>query len=150
MRFGFNIIRGDILQTARFGVWSFHHDDEQKYRGGPPCFWEIVDGDPVTGVILQRLIDKLDGGIVLKKGYFPTHFGSYSKSFDRALLGSAGWPAAVCRDIFDGSAAYVDGSPSDTTAPIFHDPTNRQMIRFVGKVASSTMSRVWKRPVHSQ
>src|SRR4051812_38862639 len=84
MRFGFNIIRGDILHTARFGVWSFHHDDQQNYRGGPPYFWEIFNGDAVTGVILQRLTNRLDAGIVLKKGYFQTEFGSYSMSFDRA------------------------------------------------------------------
>src|SRR6266568_2030454 len=35
LRFGFNIIRGEILKSSHYGVWSFHHDDEQKYRGGP-------------------------------------------------------------------------------------------------------------------
>lgn len=38
LRFGFNIIRGEILQLPRYGVWSFHHGDETKYRGGPPVF----------------------------------------------------------------------------------------------------------------
>src|ERR1700712_3757755 len=32
-RFGFRIIRGEILNTARYGIWSFHHDDNQQYRG---------------------------------------------------------------------------------------------------------------------
>ena len=41
LRFGFNIIRGEILEAAKYGIWSYHHDDEQKYRGGPPGFWEI-------------------------------------------------------------------------------------------------------------
>ena len=68
LRFGFNIIRGEILEAAPLGVWSYHHDDEMKYRGGPPAFWEIAKGDPVNGVILQKLTDRLDGGIILKKG----------------------------------------------------------------------------------
>jgi len=67
LRFGFNIIRGEILNAARYGVWSFHHDDERKYRGSPPGFWELYYRDPVTGSILQRLTDRLDGGIVLKR-----------------------------------------------------------------------------------
>ena len=39
LRFGFNIIRGDILDVPKYGVWSFHHGDETKYRGSPPAFW---------------------------------------------------------------------------------------------------------------
>ena len=136
MRFGFNIIRGDILHAARFGIWSFHHDDEQKYRGGPPCFWEIYAGDLQTGVLLQRLTSRLDAGIVLRKGYFDTDFRSYQESFDRAVLGSVGWPAEVCTDILNGSAAYIDGAPSSTTAPIYHDPHNREMLHFLCRTTS--------------
>ncbi|ETW97422.1 MAG: hypothetical protein ETSY1_22685, partial [Candidatus Entotheonella factor] len=58
IRFGFNIIRGEILQAARYGVWSYHHDDERVYRGTPPCFWEIFHQDAKTGTILQRLTDR--------------------------------------------------------------------------------------------
>ena len=29
LRFGLGIIRGGILDAARYGVWSFHHDDER-------------------------------------------------------------------------------------------------------------------------
>jgi len=67
LRSGFNIIRGEILSVPRYGVWSFHHDDIEKYRGGPPAFWEIFYGDSKTGVTLQRLTDRLDGGVVLKR-----------------------------------------------------------------------------------
>ena len=31
LRFGFNIIRGEILEVPRYGVWSFHHDDEKNF-----------------------------------------------------------------------------------------------------------------------
>ena len=29
IRFGFGIIRGDILRSAKYGVWSYHHDDHE-------------------------------------------------------------------------------------------------------------------------
>lgn len=38
LRFSYGIIRGPILSAARYGVWSYHHDDEEQYRGGPPAF----------------------------------------------------------------------------------------------------------------
>ena len=55
VRFGFRILRGEILSLPRFGVWSFHHDDERVVRGGPPGFWEVLENHPTTGVVLQRL-----------------------------------------------------------------------------------------------
>lgn len=39
IRFGFNILHGGILQAARYGVWSYHHGDNDYYRGGPAHFW---------------------------------------------------------------------------------------------------------------
>ena len=64
-RFGFRILRGRILDLPRYGVWSYHHGDSEKYRGGPPGFWELVNGEPVSGVTLQVLSNTLDGGRVL-------------------------------------------------------------------------------------
>jgi len=131
LRFDFGILRGAILTAARYGVWSFHHDDEEKYRGAPPCFWEIEKRDDVTGVTLQRLTERLDGGIILRKGYFRTQ-PSYARNVDAAYDGSTRWPAQVCTDIRNGVASYLDAPPSKTTAPIYHVPTNGEVLRFVG------------------
>jgi hypothetical protein len=140
LRFGFNIIRGDILTVPKYGVWSFHHDDEEKYRGGPACFWEIYGGDPVTGAMLQRLTDRLDGGIVLRKGYFKTKDQPYSENIfenlmklysgniDSVYVEAARWPGYVVRDLFNDTADYLFDPPSKTQAPVYRTPTNYQMI----------------------
>ncbi len=73
LRFGFNVLRGEILEAARYGVWSFHHGDNEFYRGLPPGFWEMAEGNPVTGVILQRLSEELDAGLTLARANFMTH-----------------------------------------------------------------------------
>ncbi|MGH2572289.1 MAG: glucosamine inositolphosphorylceramide transferase family protein [Actinomycetota bacterium] len=134
LRFGFGIIRGDILTAARYGIWSYHHDDEERYRGGPPCFWEIYREDPVTGAVLQRLTERLDGGIVLHKGWFQTIAHSYVRNRDQVALGAADWPARVCKDIVNGTAGYLDGPPSRSTAPLDHNPTTRQMAVFLARL----------------
>jgi len=123
-------VRGEILRAARHGVWSFHHDDEMRYRGGPSAFWEIHRGDPHTGVILQRLTQRLDGGVVLRKRVFDTVLHSYTRNRDVGLFGGAALPAEVCRDLLAGKDEYLDGAPSASTAPIFHAPSNREMLRF--------------------
>jgi hypothetical protein len=67
LRFGFRILRGEVLDLPRHGVWSFHHGDNTVNRGGPPGFWEVMLRWRATGAILQRLSEQLDGGIVLAR-----------------------------------------------------------------------------------
>jgi len=72
LRFGFNILRGEVLATAKHGIWSFHHGDNDYYRGGPPLFWEVQEANPLSSVVLQVLTEQLDAGLVLCKGTFAT------------------------------------------------------------------------------
>jgi hypothetical protein len=72
LRFGFNILRGDILTAASNGVWSFHHGDPDYYRGGPAHFWEIYEHNPLSGAVLQILTEDLDAGRMLGKAVFAT------------------------------------------------------------------------------
>lgn len=136
LRFAFGIIRGPILETARHGVWSFHHGDEMQYRGSPPAFWEVVRREPVTGTILQRLTDRLDGGVVLDKGWFNTAQHSYVRNTDTVHLGASGFPARVAaRLLRDGELRDLRASSS--TAPIYKRPTNTETAVFL-------LSQVWR------
>ncbi len=130
IRFGFGIIRGPVLAVPRHGVWSYHHGDLEKYRGMPPGFWEIFNRDPVSGVTLQRLTDRLDGGVVLHRGHFKTIEKSYLRSLDNAMMASTDFPARMVRDIVNGAGGRVDAPASKTQAPIFYAPGNVDMIRF--------------------
>jgi hypothetical protein len=131
LRFGFGIIKGDVLNAARFGVWSFHHGDEREFRGRPPGFWEIIEGRPTVGAILQRLTERLDGGVVLHRGFFRTTSYSYVRTRDEAFLGSAVWPSVVVRQIQSGDTSVVEAEPSRTDAPVRRDPDNATMVKFL-------------------
>ena len=59
VRFGFGLLKGDILLVPEFGVLSFHPADIREYRGlGVPQAW--LDGRETMGVTLQRLNEKID------------------------------------------------------------------------------------------
>lgn len=131
LRFAYNIIRGDILNVAPHGVWSFHHDDEKVYRGGPPGFWEIFYNNPVNGAMLQRLTNKLDGGIVLKKAWFATIKHSWSANMDHLFFESAIWPLQVCRAICNHQPEEKIYPTADGQAPIYKAPGNGMMLRFL-------------------
>lgn len=129
LRFGFNIIRGEILNAAEYGVWSFHHDDEMKYRGGPAGFWEIYKGDPVTGAIMQRLTEKLDAGIILEKGYLKTTRHSYRGNLEQLFTVSSSWPGKIADEI--AARQFSFDRASTTTAPVYKLPNAFQMILFL-------------------
>ncbi|CAA6809736.1 MAG: Unknown protein [uncultured Sulfurovum sp.] len=67
IRFGFGILRGEILKSSKYGVWSYHHGDNSINRGGPAGFWEVIEGIGTTGSILQILTEDLDAGKILYK-----------------------------------------------------------------------------------
>lgn len=144
LRFGFGIIRGDILNSTHYGIWSFHHGDELKYRGSPPCFWEIFKNDNITGAILQKLTNRLDGGIILKKGYFKTINYSYNKNINNVFFQSAKWPVQVCNDILNNHSSYLFAEPSPTNSPIYMVPNNLQMIQMGFLLLKNFIVKLWQ------
>lgn len=129
LRFGFNILRGEILTVAKHGVWSFHHADEEFIRGGPAAFWEIYKRNPSTGALLQRLTEKLDAGIILRKGWFRTINRSHRANQQQLLMGTTSWMKQALIDIANGIPIAENGNPPKSPAPVHHFPTNAQMIR---------------------
>ena len=99
IRLGFRILRGEILNAAPLGVWSFHHGDNQFYKGGPPAFWEVMLKKETTGVILQRLSEKLDDGQILYKSFFQTDPLSVQRNANAIFWNSSFMIASVIRQI---------------------------------------------------
>ena len=103
IRLGFRILRGGILTAAPHGVWSYHHGDNDRYRGGPPGFWEVMEGTPVTGTILQRLTEALDGGQVLYRSWGATNLFSVSRGRVEACWKGSEFLVRALRMLRDGT-----------------------------------------------
>lgn len=134
MKYGFGIIKGDILTCAPMGVWSFHHDDEQKYRGVPPAFWEIHDNDHKSAAILQRLTERLDSGVILRKGIFKTIDHSWKANLEQSINLSKNWPADVCREIINQKTFPDHADGVTTNAPVYKMPGNTTFVLFLFKL----------------
>jgi hypothetical protein len=134
VRFGFRILRGGALRIARHGVWSYHHGDNNHYRGGPAGFWEVMFGDPVTGFVLQQLGEDLDGGRILFRGW--CHSIPFSVRRNRAHYYWQASPflAWKLRDLrqYGPSALPADAEQSDAPATysrrVFTIPRNGEML----------------------
>ena len=66
---GFGILKDKIINSTKFGILSYHHGDMTKYRGMPPCFWELYYDEKEVGITVQKISTKLDAGfpIIEKK-----------------------------------------------------------------------------------
>jgi hypothetical protein len=152
IRFGFNVLRGAVLTVARYGVWSYHHGDNEFYRGLPPGFWEMAEGNPLTGVILQHLTEALDAGHTLARAQFTTHsaiskarncFGPYWGAEHFVIqklmeLHRDGWAAVLARavptPVYQGKRA------------LYRRPTNTDVARWAAtRVLPTIAKRIWVR-----
>jgi folate-dependent phosphoribosylglycinamide formyltransferase PurN len=64
VRYGFGLLRGEILSAPEWGTLSFHPADIRRYRGlGPPQAY--LDNRETIGVTLQRLTNEIDAGEII-------------------------------------------------------------------------------------
>ena len=142
--FGFRILKGEALNIARHGVWSFHHGDNLVNRGGPAGFWEVMDGVPVTGSVLQILTEDLDNGRVIYRSWSPTA-DRFSVKANRNNLywKSAAFVIRKLKELADGVAICPPENQfyRPYSNRLFRMPTNREMVprlsRMVTKYAAS-------------
>jgi hypothetical protein len=153
IRFGFNILRGDILSAARYGIWSYHHGDGDFYRGGPSHFWEIVEANPLSGVMLQVLTEELDAGTVLCKGWFATQPGlSRARNCVQPYWGASTFVIQKLRELHQYgwkqlSRQAVHAAPYRGRKPIYGAPTNMEMLGWLGPVlVRKSLRRLVRRP----
>jgi hypothetical protein len=151
LRFGFNILRGDVLRSARYGVWSYHHGDNEFYRGGPALFWEIYEKSLRSGVILQVLTEELDAGHVLAKAIFSTvgglsnlrnrftpYWGAVAMMIQKLYeLHAHGWEFVEQR--------AVPRKPYQGKRKIYRAPTNGELAAWLIPAVSATLFRRMKR-----
>lgn len=154
IRFGFNILRGEVLNAAKYGVWSYHHGDGDYYRGGPSHFWEVYEGNPISGVMLQVLTEQLDAGKVLYKGLFATHPGiSRNRNCVQPYWGASTFLIQKLRELHQHGWEHVErnmmpSAPYLGKKKIYTAPSNLEMLRWLVPVlARKSMRRLVRRPV---
>ena len=146
IRFGFRILRGDVLSIARHGVWSYHHDDPRRIRGGPPCFWEVMEDHRTTGSMLQVLTENLDGGPVLLESFSPTHRRSVTRNRHHVYWKSAAFvPRALARLADarrEGNDTLISRAaiPAPYSRRLYRKPTNLELLPTIGRWAGRSLS----------
>jgi hypothetical protein len=154
IRFGFNILRGDILTAAQYGVWSYHHGDGDYYRGGPPHFWEVYEGNPISGAMLQVLTEELDAGKVLCKGLFATYPGiSRVRNSVQPYWGASTFMIQKLYELHQHGWEHVERlalrpAPYLGKKKLYTAPSNAEMLRWLGPLLTGKLlRRLGRRPI---
>jgi hypothetical protein len=126
---------------AYFGVWRFEFGDWQRFRGGPPGFWEVYRNTRTSGAMLCRSTAERDEVIPLRRGSLSTKQFSYTKNRDQLLSRFTHWSAQVCRDIQSGDVAYLAAEPVRGPPTFNTAPCNKGVARFVIRMGWYLLSR---------
>ena len=144
IRLGFRILRGDVLKSAKYGIWSYHHGDNRVNRGGPPGFWEVLEGWSETGSVLQILTEDLDGGKVLCRSYSKTDALSVKHNKNNVYWKTLSLMPRKLKELHEiGGERFMDIVRLENTHPdfysrrLYHRPGNAELIKLaVGHYSS--------------
>lgn len=96
-RIGWGFIKEPLLSLSPKGILSYHHGDLRKYRGMPPCFWQLYYGETEMKVTIQLLRDGIDSGPIVKEKTIPIYKNDTLKILNRrAYIQTYGMAAEAC------------------------------------------------------
>ena len=136
------ILKGEILNIAKFGIVSYHHGDNDIYRGMPPGFWEVFYKESSTGFIIQKLNEQLDNGEILFKGFVATKSFFYFNHLNVLKL-SAKYIIDVLEKI-NGNYKFNKVQKKIFYNQIFKDPNIYVLIKYIFKIYFTNLFKILK------
>jgi len=131
--YGTNIIRESVFRIPRLGSINLHQGLAPLYRGGPPVFWELYNGEREVGLTVHFVAARVDtGDIILQEtvplAYDDAHgddFEAFIEAYTARLRAlSAELVARAVEMIAEGS---YEARPQDTTqGKRYRLPTKRE------------------------
>lgn len=121
---GTNILKPSTFDIPRLGSINLHCGRLPDYRGAPPAFWELMNGERDVGVTVHRVSAALDAGDILAEATCsldPAPAGdpvAYAKRVWRESLRPTGLQLIVhaTRALASGHV-IARAQPTTTTAP---------------------------------
>ncbi|MCA9245746.1 MAG: methionyl-tRNA formyltransferase [Planctomycetales bacterium] len=105
------ILKGHVLEIARYGGINLHGSLLPKYRGAAPVAWAIYHGESMTGNTVIQMTPGLDAGPILGQCRTPIESDDTAATLEERLA-EMGAPVVV---------EVVDALAAGTTAPVMQD-----------------------------
>ncbi len=142
--YGTNIIKETVFSVPRLGSINIHQGLAPIYRGGPPIFWELFNGETEVGMTVHFVAAKVDTGDIILQKTVPLEYNFARYAFDyetfledfRANLKE---PSAQL--IVDAVSLIADGNETRTK----QDTTLGKRYRLPTKTEKDQILRVLKK-----
>lgn len=133
-------LKGEILQAAKAGVWSYHLGDSDVNRGGPPGFWEVVLDWPETGSELKIESENSNDNNIIYHSWSMTDRLSLARNRNGYLWKTASFiPRKLYefhrlkeKDVFKRSAA-LNRKTTFYSNPTYTIPANIKALRLIAR-----------------
>jgi hypothetical protein len=154
VKLGFGNLRGDILTSAKNGVWAYHPSELIRNRENFLGFWEVFEKCPDTSASLLRLGEDLENNEVLFQSWFSTYPLSPAQSRNSCLWAASSFlPREIERLQRIGIEKYISeiekyntkSQPEDRQCKI---PTNALMSKLILSHLISVVSELYQRALY--
>ncbi len=152
IQYGFRVLKGDILNVAKYGIWSYYHADNTAIRGGPPGFWETFERMGERGAILEMLTEDDDNGIELYRSSFPIYSLFMSENNNNCYLRSSLFIPRILKKIYyQGENTLFTHKERDNKKLFFYNnenyitPTNLKFLKMVIKHFFRISAEIFRR-----
>ena len=137
VKLGMGLLRIPPPDRLPVPILSYHHGDPDLYRGRPAGYWEMVDGHPVMGQIVQVLGNRLDAGKVV--AFAETRVLPYS--YRGTLLEAYRHSSLLINEAVRNAIAGTH-LPKPCTGRNYRLPSNLDVARFVARTAWQAVRRI--------
>lgn len=84
--YGTNIIKESVFSIPRHGSINLHQGLAPYYRGGPPIFWELFNGEKEVGITVHFVAAKVDAGEIILQKTVPLEYDyAYVQNFEEFI-----------------------------------------------------------------
>ncbi len=133
------LIRRDVLDLPAQGILGVHPSLLPRHRGAAPVAWALLNGDPLTGVTIFRLNERLDAGPMLRTQAYPVHETDTTETLtERLALFGADQLILTLSDIAEGLAK---DAPQDDSAATLAPKLTKEQSRIHWKKDAPAIAR---------
>ena len=125
VKFGMSLLRVPDACLGFPPILSFHHGDPREFRGRPAGFFEVLQGAATSGVIVQSISSRLDGGAVWAECRVRVTPWSYRRTLHALYERSESLLSGAIRSLARGQSIEVR-----SLGPVFTLPGNATVLRF--------------------
>ena len=138
LQFGFDDLKGDILQAARFGVWAVSPGHSPNHVVSPAMFWDIYFKRTLSETGLYVMAESREDRRVLYQSIAHVNLNSLYRSSNPIYWKGSQFLGRRLRDLWQHGWQTVPGCKRPDGTAVFRmdrAPGNARMVRFMGSLA---------------